>query len=73
MFVQRVLKFLLELPSVLPYLTWAFFELSVMGEGDDVPHHKFVVIAPMIMKFGRAIKLDIFYTLVSRKFVMSPL
>ena len=43
-----------------------------MGEGDDVPHHKFV-IAPMIMKFGRGIKLDILYTLVSRKFLTSLL
>ena len=28
------------------------------------PHHNFVVIVPMIMKFGRGIKLDIFYTMV---------
>ena len=39
----------------------------------DVPHHKFVVIASMIMKFGRGIKLDVFYTLVSKKFVTSLL
>ena len=50
-----------------------FFELSVMGGGHDVPHHKFVVIAPMIMKFGRGIKLDVFYRMVSKKFVMSLL
>ena len=43
------------------------------GGGHDVPHHKFVVIAPMIMKFGRGVKLDVFYTLVSKKFVTSLL
>ena len=41
--------------------------------GHDVPHHKFVLIALMIMKFGRGIKLDVFYTLVSKKFVTSLL
>ena len=35
------------------------------------PHHNFVVIAPMIMKFGTDIKLDVFYTIVTRKIVMS--
>ena len=34
------------------------------------PHHNSVVIAPMIMKFGTDIKLDVFYTMVSKKFVM---
>ena len=43
------------------------------GGRHDVPHHKFVVIAPMIMKFGRIVKLDAFYTLVSKKFVTSLL
>ena len=33
------------------------------------PHHYFVVIAPMIMKFGTVIKLDVFYTTVTKKFV----
>ena len=41
--------------------------------GHDAPHHKFVVIALMIMKFGRGIKLDVFYTMVSKKFVTSLL
>ena len=41
------------------------------GGGNDVLHHKFVVIAPMIMKFGRDIKLDVLYALVSKKFVTS--
>ena len=60
MLVQRVLKFLVELVSVLPYLTWAFFELSVLrrgGGGHDVPHHKFVVIVLMIMKFAEVSSL----------------
>ena len=27
-------------------------------------HHNFVLIAPMITKFGTGIKLDVFYTIV---------
>ena len=38
-----------------------------------VPHHNFVVIALMIIKFGAGIKLDLFYTLEARKFVLSLL
>ena len=45
-----------------------FFEPSVMG-----PHHNFVVIAPMIMKFGTGIKLDFFLHNGNRKFVTSLL
>ena len=37
------------------------------------PHPNFVVIAPMIMKFGTGIKLDVFYTMVTRTFVTSLL
>ena len=37
------------------------------------PNHNFVVIAPMIMEFGRGIKLDVFYTMVTKKFVTSLL
>ena len=38
-----------------------FFEPSVMGGGGGAsPHHNFVVIAPMIMKFGTGI--NVFYT-----------
>ena len=37
------------------------------------PHHNFVVIAPMIMKFGKGIELDVFYTVVTKKFVRSLL
>ena len=28
--------------------------------------HNFVVVAPMIMKFGTSIKLDVFYTMVTK-------
>ena len=41
-----------------------FFEQSVMG-GMRAPHHNFVVIAPMTIKFGTDIMLDLFY----KKFV----
>ena len=37
------------------------------------PHHNFVVIAPMIMKFGTGIKFDVFYTMVTKKFLTSLL
>ena len=37
------------------------------------PHHNFVVIAPMLMKFGTGVKLDVFYTIVAKKFVTSLL
>ena len=35
------------------------------------PHHNFVVIALMIMKFGTGVKLDVFYTMVAKRFVTS--
>ena len=35
--------------------------------------HNFVVIAPMIMKFGTGVKLDVFYTMATKKFVTSLL
>ena len=31
------------------------------------PHHNFVVIAPMITKFSTSIKLDVFYTMVTKQ------
>ena len=37
------------------------------------PHHNFVVIAPIIKKFGTGIRLDVFYTVVTKKFVTSLL
>ena len=36
------------------------------------PHHNFVVIA-LIMKFATGVKLDVFYTMVTKKFVTSLL
>ena len=39
--------------------------------GDEGPHHNFVVIPPMITKFGTSIKLDVFYTMVAKKFMTS--
>ena len=46
-----------------------FFEPSVMGGGGgghEAPYHNFVIIAPMIIKFGTGIKLDVFYTMVTK-------
>ena len=37
------------------------------------PHHNFVVVANMIMKFGTGIKLDVFYTMATKKIVTSLL
>ena len=34
------------------------------GGGHEGPHHNFVIIAPMIMKFFTGVKLDVFYTKV---------
>ena len=30
------------------------------------PHHNFVVFAQMIIRFGTGVKLDIFYTMVTK-------
>ena len=46
--------------STLPVM--GFFELLVMGGGG----HNFVVIAPMIMKFGTGVNPDEFYTMVTK-------
>ena len=45
-----------------------FLEPSVMGGGGGTraPHYNFVVIAPMIIKFGTGVKLDVFYTMVTK-------
>ena len=39
-----------------------------MGEGghEGPSHHNFVVIVPMIIKFGTGVKLDVFYTIVEK-------
>ena len=31
------------------------------------PYHNFIVIAPMIMKFGTGVKLDVFYIMATKK------
>ena len=38
-------------------------------QGYEGPHHNFVVIAPMLMKFDTCIKLDVFYTMLTKNFV----
>ena len=43
------------------------------GGGHEGLHHNFVIIAPMIMKLGTGIKLDVFYTMVAKRFVTSLL
>ena len=46
-----------------------FFEPSFFflgGGHEGPPHHNFVVIAPMIMTFGTGVKLDVFYTMVTK-------
>ena len=52
-----------------------FFEPSALEEGRGMSptHHNFVFIAPMIMKFDTAMKLDVFYTLVTKRCVKSLL
>ena len=41
------------------------------GGGHEDPHHNFVVVAPVSMKFGIGVNLDVFYTMVTKQFVMS--
>ena len=49
-------------------------EPSVNGVGGIMPpNHNFVVIAPMIMKFGTSMKVNVFYTTVTKRFVTSLL
>ena len=43
------------------------------GRGMRASHHNFVVISLIIMKFGTGIKLDEFYTMVTKTFVTSLL
>ena len=58
--------------TIVPSLTLTLFDMgflerSVMGGGGiRATHHSFAVIAPMIMKFGTGIKLDVFYTMVTK-------
>ena len=53
-----------------------FFEPSVMRGAMMtvvIMAMMIVVIAPMIMKFGKDVKFDVFYTMVTKKFVTSLL
>ena len=43
-----------------------FFEQPVMGGGMRASHHNFVVAALLIMKFSTDVKLDVFYTIVTK-------
>ena len=43
------------------------------GGGMRVPHHNFVVITPMIMKFGTGVKLDVSVHNGNKKFMTSLL
>ena len=51
----------------------SFFEPSVIGGGGGgggAAYHNFVVIAPMIMKFGTGMKLDVFYTMATKHLLL---
>ena len=77
----KLLKFRIEslVHNSLTLFHMGFFEPSGMGGGGGgggsrrFPYLSFVVIAPMIMKFDTSIKLDVFYTMVTKKFVISLL
>ena len=55
--------------ELLTLFDMGFFEPSVMGGGTWPPHHNFVAIPLMIIKFGIDVKLDVFYTMVAKTFV----
>ena len=62
--------------SLKPNLTGAFLNRQTWaggGGGLRALHHNFFVIAPMIMRFGTCIKFDVFYRMVTKKFVTSLL
>ena len=50
-----------------------FWNLQPWGRVMMAPHPNFIVIAPMIMTLGTGMKLDVFYTMVTKKFVTSLL
>ena len=41
--------------------------------GNEIPYHNFVVIAAMIMELDTDIKIDVFYTVVTKTIVTSLL
>ena len=52
-------------------VTLTLFDMGFLNRqswrgGMRAPHHNFVVIALMIRKFGTGIKLDVFYTIVTK-------
>ena len=55
----------LKIEASLTLFDMGFF-LTISHGGYEDPHHNFVVIAPMIMKFGTGIKLDVLYTMVTK-------
>ena len=64
------------LVGTLTLFDMGFYEPSVLeggGGGAWCPHYKFVASAPMIMKFGTGMKLDVFYTTIAKLFVNSLL
>ena len=52
---------------------WHGLVWTVSYGGAWGPHHNFVVIALMIIKFGTYVKCDVFYTMIIKKFVTSLL
>ena len=65
MFLHNIYKKILLHPGPLTLFDiWAFLNHQSLAGGGG--HHNFVVIAPMIMKLGTGIKLDVFYTMVTK-------
>ena len=60
-----ILKTSLRTSVITSNLAWAFF-LTISHVGGGSLHLNFVVVAPMIMKFGTAIKLDVFYIMAAK-------
>ena len=50
-----------------------FSKLLVMRGRHEGHHHNFVVVALMTLKFGTGIKVDVFNTIVTKKFIKSLL
>ena len=53
-----------------------FSEPSVIGVGEGgmrASHHNFVVVTPMIMKFGIGIKFGVLYTMLTKNVATSLL
>ena len=66
--VQGVHAMLLREFLCLTLFDMGLFEPSVMegGISPPPPHHNLLVIAPIIVKFGTGVKLDVFYTMVTK-------